>query len=122
MNNEEKILSILEVLAFEVKEIKSKVDKLETRFDVLETKVDKLETRFDVLETKVDKLETRFDALETKVDKLDIRMDAAEKQAARNLDFIIDEFERSDKRILGYLENMALNEAGEQAKASLGLV
>ena len=93
MNNEEKILSILETLILEVKEINSKVDNIEVRFD----------------------------KLETKVDKLDIRMGVAEKQAARNLDFIIDEFERSDKRILGHLKDMALNEAGEPAKESLGL-
>ena len=30
--------------------------------------------------------------------------------------------ERSDKRILSYLKDMALNEDGEQAKASLGLL
>jgi 3-dehydroquinate dehydratase len=43
MNNEEKILTILETLT-------EKIDKLETRFDGLETRFDGLETRFNGLE------------------------------------------------------------------------
>ena len=112
MNNEEKILLMLEALT-------TKVDKNEEKILLM---LEAMTTKVDKLESKVDKLESKVDKLESKVDKLDVRMDAAEKQAARNLNFILEEFERSDKRILGYLENMALNEAGEQAKASLGLL
>jgi len=43
MNNEDKILSILETLVVKVDGLETKVDNLETRFDTLETKVDKIE-------------------------------------------------------------------------------
>ena len=82
---------------------------------------DKILTILEMLASKVNKIETKVDKIETKVDKLDVRMDVAEKQATRNLNFIIEEFDRSDKRILGYLDDMALNEDGEQAKVRLGL-
>ena len=49
-------------------------------------------------------------------------MDAAKKQTTRNMNFLLGEIERSDKRILSYLEDMALNEDGERAKANLGLL
>ena len=100
MNNEEKILSMLESLTSEVKEIRFKVDKLDN---------------------KVDNLETRFDKLEAKVDKLEDRMIAAEKQTAYNMNFLLEEFERSDRRILSYLTEITLNKAGEEAKAALRL-
>ena len=126
MNDNEKILMLLEVLVSEVKEMNSKFeakfDKLETRMDKLEAKMDNFEARMDNFEAKMDNFETKMDNFETRMDKLDTRMDAAEKQAVRNVNFLIDEIERSDKRILSYIENMALNEAGEQAKARLGLV
>jgi len=98
MTDNEKILAILETLVTEVRGINARVDKLEST------------------------TETRFDAMDARFDAADARMDNIEKQAARNLNFIVQEFERSDRRILSYLEEMALNEDGAKAKASLGIV
>ena len=100
MNNEEKILLMLEALASNAEATNSKLD---------------------ALTSEVKEIRSTVDNLETKVDNLETRMIAAEKQAAWNFEFLIHEFERSDKRILSYLEERALNEAGEKAKASLGL-
>ena len=86
MSNEEKILFMPEGLILDVKEIKPKVNNLET-----------------------------------KVDKLENRMIAAEKQVARNMKFILEEFEKSYRRILGYLEGITLDETGEKVKAGFGL-
>ena len=82
MNNEEKILSLLETmndhmesmdkrlghLEGEVSDLKTGQAKYEARFDGLEVRFDGLEARFDGLETRFDGLETRFDSFEAKVD------------------------------------------------------
>jgi len=60
MNNEEKILSMLETLVV-------KVDKLETTVDKLETTVDKLETTVDKLEAGQAKLEAGLTRVEDEV-------------------------------------------------------
>lgn len=105
MTDNEKILTLLETLVTEIKGTNARVDKLEAKFDA----------RFDGVDA-------RFDGVDARLDAMDARMDNIEKQAARNLNFIVEEFERSDRRILSYLEEMALNEDGAKAKASLGIV
>ena len=63
MNNEDKILEILQSMDI-------KVNKLSEDFVVLDTKVDKLSEDFVVLDTKVDKLSEDLVVLDTKVVKL----------------------------------------------------
>ena len=63
MNNEEKILSMLETVV-------QKVDGLDARFDNLESRFDNLESRFDNLEARFDNLESRFDELEKDVQSI----------------------------------------------------
>lgn len=57
MNNEEKILSMLEQLTGDVSIIKDDVSGLKTRMDTLDTKVDKLDARVDKLDAKVDDID-----------------------------------------------------------------
>ena len=64
MNNEEKILELLSVLVEDNKEIKIRLDKLETRLDNVENRLDKLEYRLDKVEKRIDSLENRMDKLE----------------------------------------------------------
>jgi len=92
MSDNEKILMLLESMNF-------KIDAMDTKF-----------------EAKLEAMDTKF---ESRFDKLEARMTESERLAKFRFDFIIEEFERSDKRILGYLEDTALNEAGQQAKLSL---
>ena len=99
-NNEEKTLSILEALS---------------------VNVGHLTTEFRVINSKVDILEIKVDKLKSKVDNLEIRMLAAERQAARNLELILGEFERSNMRILSYFEDGALNFVEEQGKVGFEL-
>ena len=64
MNNEEKILELLSVLVEDNKEIKIRLDKLETRLEKLEYRLDKVENRIDSLENRITGLENRMDKLE----------------------------------------------------------
>ena len=115
MNNEEKILSMLGALT-------TNVENLTTNVETLTINLENLTAEVKVIHSKVDRLEIKVDKLETKVDKLEARMLDAERQAERNFEFLLVEIERSDKRILSYFEDGALNPAGKRAKASFGLV
>lgn len=89
---EEQILEIL-------KDMQSRFDRLEGRFDSLEGKVDRLEGRFDKLEGKVDRLEGRFDKLEGKVDGLEGRFDKLERKADKH-DERFDKLEKGQDGII----------------------
>ena len=83
MNNEERILSILENIQGKVGSMESRFDTLEGRFDTLEGRFDTLEKntnkRFEALEGRFDTLEGRFDTLEGRFDTLENRFDTMEK-------------------------------------------
>jgi chromosome segregation ATPase len=55
--------------------VEVKVDKVDARLQVVETKVEKLDERLQVVEVKVDKIDARLQVVETKVDKLDIKVE-----------------------------------------------
>ena len=114
MSDNEKILMLLEVTNSKIEsmnsELNSKIDAMGTKF---EAKLDAMDTKF---EAKFEAMDTKFEA---KFNELEARMTESERLAKFRFDFIIEEFERSDKRILGYLEDIALNETGQQAKLSL---
>ncbi len=67
MNNEEKILSLLEIVVTRLDGLESKVDTIDARITSLESRFDTLESHFDTLESRFDTLESRFDTLETAV-------------------------------------------------------
>ena len=50
MNNEEKILQLLENQQEELRKINTRLDSMETRLDSMETRLDSMETRLDKLE------------------------------------------------------------------------
>jgi len=88
MNNEEKIIGMLEHLTGRVdqladdvtvlktgqKQIEQRLDSLDTRVGNIEVKVNSIDARVGNLEVKVDKLDARIANLEVKVDKLDARV------------------------------------------------
>jgi peptidoglycan hydrolase CwlO-like protein len=75
MNNEEKILSMLERITDDVSELKTGQRRIEARLDNLESKVDNLETKVDNLESKVDNLDVRVCNLEDKVVEMSKRVE-----------------------------------------------
>jgi len=101
MNNEEQILALLKTLVVNVETLTANVETLTANAETTNT---------------------NLEVLATKVGNLEATVIANDKKVERYLNFLLEEIERSDKRILGYLEDRALNEAGEQAKASLGLL
>jgi len=65
MNNEEKILTILETMQTDMKDVKTDISDIKTRLTSVETKVGNLETKVGSLETKVGSLDTKVGNLET---------------------------------------------------------
>ena len=64
MNNEEKILTMLETIIAEQQQTNHRLDKLETKVEKLETKVEKLDFKIDKLDSGVGNMEA--DITETK--------------------------------------------------------
>jgi chromosome segregation ATPase len=83
MDNETKILTILETLVGEVgdlkKDLTQHLDRLEQRMGALEQSVAGLDQRIGALEQRVDGLDQRIGTLEQRVDGLDQRMDGLEQ-------------------------------------------
>ncbi|MGB4376478.1 conserved hypothetical protein [anaerobic digester metagenome] len=73
MNNEEKILSLLEKMYIDFNK----------RFGNLETKLGSIDTKVGNLETKVGKLETRLDRLDARLGNLEIEMVSIKASASR---------------------------------------
>ena len=89
MNNEEKILAILESMQAEQQKTNERLGGLETRFDKLETRFDTLETRFDKLEARFDTLETGFNELKAKVDRLEVGLSEVKKDTEAIFEHVV---------------------------------
>ena len=70
MNNEEKILQLLENQQEELHKINTRLDSMETRLDRVETRLDSMETRLDSMETRLDKLEEHAEVTRAGVNSL----------------------------------------------------
>jgi len=57
LNNEEKILSMLEVLTTDIKDVKSDVKDVKDRLEKVEDKLDKVEDRLEKVEDRLEKVE-----------------------------------------------------------------
>lgn len=64
MTNDEKMLQMLETLTGEVKNINTRLDNMDTRFDKIETRLDNMDTRFDKIEARFDNMEARLDNMQ----------------------------------------------------------
>lgn len=67
MNNEEKIINLLENLNIKVDSMDLRLNNVETRLDTMENRFDSLETKFDGLESRFSTMESRFDSLESQI-------------------------------------------------------
>lgn len=67
MNNEEKILSILEVLTEKVSALDEKVGVMDKRFSTIDERFNAMDKRFNAIDERFDKLEARQTNLEFEV-------------------------------------------------------
>ncbi len=73
MNNEGKILVVLEQLQQGQTLTNARLDKMDARLD-------KMDTRLDKMDTRLEKIDTRLDKIDTRLDKVDIRLDSVEQR------------------------------------------
>ena len=63
MENEKKILTMLEALTTGVSEINVRLDGMDQRFDKVEQRLDKIEQRLDKVERRLDKIESDIEEI-----------------------------------------------------------
>ena len=67
MNNEDKIISLLEIVVSKVDTLEYKMDNLEYKFDSLEFKMDGMEYKVDSIDKRLEKMETLQSQMQTEV-------------------------------------------------------
>ena len=80
MNNEEKILSILEQMNTHIGSIDTRLDSLENRMGSLESRMDSMENRMGGLESRMDSMENRMGSMESRMDSMESRVDTMQSQ------------------------------------------
>ena len=86
MNNEEKILSMLENMS-------ARFDKMDERFNKTDERFNKMDERFDKMDERFDKMESKFETLQSEIgDTLSLAMNEVGQQCERAV-------EESEKRV-----------------------
>ncbi len=80
MNNEEKILSILEQMNTHIGSIDTRLGGVETRLSGVEIRLDSLENRMGSMESRMDSMENRMGGLESRMDSMENRMGGLESR------------------------------------------
>ena len=87
MTNDEKMLQMLETLTGEVKNINTRLDNMDTRFDKIEARLDNMDTRFDNMEARLDNMQhdikTGFEMLGNFVNEIEKSTTETEKRFSR---------------------------------------
>lgn len=65
MNNEEKILQMLETMNEHMGAMETRMDSMETHIGSMETRIGSMETRMDSMENNIGAMSTRMDSMET---------------------------------------------------------
>ena len=107
MNNEEKILGMLEKLTEKVDGMGQRIDQMDQRMDRMEGRMDQMESRMDRMEGCMDQMEGRMDRMETDISGIKVRLDV-DIQKQINL------LSESNSRIIERLD--ALEEVKELAE------
>ena len=89
MNNEEKILSMLEIMNGRFDKVDEHLVKIDGRLDKIEVRLDKIEERLDIIEDRLDIIEERLDNIEERLDNIEERLDKVEER----LDNLEDQYE-----------------------------
>ena len=79
MNNEERILALLEQHSEMLAKINSRLDKTDSRLD-------KMDFRLDKMDFRLDKMDSRLDIVESRLGKIDARLDRMEEYAETTRD------------------------------------
>lgn len=69
MDNEKRIIELLEKILFRLDSLEARMDSLEARMDSLEHRMDSLEARMDSLEAHQVQTDERLDSLEHRMDR-----------------------------------------------------
>jgi len=64
MNNEEKILSMLEQLQQGQTQTNTRLDKMDSRLDKVDSRLDKMDARLDSMDSRFDKMDARLDKMQ----------------------------------------------------------
>ncbi len=80
MNNEEKILSILEQMNTHIGSIDTRLDSLENRMGSMESRMDSMENRMGSMESRMDSMENRMGSMESRMDSMENRMGSLESR------------------------------------------
>ena len=101
MSNEDKIISLLEVVVSKIDTLEYKMDNLEYKFDSLEFKADGMEYKVDSMDKRLEKLETFQE--QTRTDGF-AAMEAFEerilKLQEKHLHTVLENISRVESRIL----------------------
>ncbi|MDR1891583.1 MAG: hemolysin XhlA family protein [Oscillospiraceae bacterium] len=88
MNNEEKILSLLENMGDHICKIETRLDKIESRIDKMDERIDKIETRLDKMDERIDKMDKRLSKVEEDVSFVRGQLVIIENVHLKKLNFI----------------------------------
>ena len=86
MNNEERILALLEQHSEMLAKINSRLDKTDSRLDKMDFRLDKMDFRLDKMDFRLDKMDSRLDIVESRLGKIDARLDRMEEYAETTRD------------------------------------
>ncbi len=83
MNNEEKILSILEQMNTHIGSIDTRLDSLENRMGSMESRMDSMENRMGSMESRMDSMENRVDTMQSQMNTMQNQMGAMQETLTR---------------------------------------
>ena len=111
MNNEEKILSILEQLQQGQADTNARLDKVDARLDKIDERLDKVEAGLDKVDARLDKVEHRLTRLETRVGdielgqvRLEAKVDEGLKFAKTNVNYLARDHENLERRFVEHVQ------------------
>ena len=111
MNNEEKILAMLEQLQQGQADTNARLDKVDMRLDKVDARLDNLEQGQAKLEAKVDNLEQGQIKLEAKIDnlergqaRLEAKVDEGLEFAKTNVNYLARDLENLENRFVEHVQ------------------
>src|SRR5690554_4242221 len=80
MNNEERILSILALIASNLQEVNGRFEDIDKRFDEVNARFEGIDKRFDVVNTRFEGVDKRFDKIGGRLDGSGYRLTNVEEK------------------------------------------
>ena len=98
MNNEDKILALLERVTGQLDGLDQRMDGLDQRMDGLDQRMDGLDQRMDALEQRMDGLEHNQTVLEEKMDRRFEQVNANLRAIWHDLDYALERIDEHEKK------------------------